>query len=137
MKFNGALGWMGATGMSAGGSLFELALASPLRPLLKAALPAPGAGPSEKTMNEGWFRCELLALTEDGRKVRGVIKDQGDPGNRATVKFLCESALCLALQENELPGGKERGGVLTPATALGEVLAERLRQAGMVIEMED
>ncbi len=137
MKFNGALGWMSATGMSAGGSLFELALASPLRPLMKAALPAPGAGPSEKTMNEGWFRCELLGLTDNGQKVRGVIKDKGDPGNRATVKFLCESALCLALKENELPGGKERGGVLTPATGLGDVLAERLRQAGMVIEMED
>ena len=135
MKFSGALGWMSATGMSAGGSLFELALASPLRSLLKAALPAPGAGPSEKTMNEGWFRCELLGFTDDGRKVRGVIKDKGDPGNRATVKFLCESALCLALHENELPGSSMRGGILTPATALGDVLAERLRQAGMQIEI--
>ncbi len=136
MKFGGgALGWMPAVGMAAGGSLFELALASPLRPLLKAALPAPGAGPSEKTMNEGWFRCELLGLADNGQQVRGVIKDHGDPGNRATVKFLCESALCLALQESELPGGHERGGVLTPATALGEVLAERLRQAGMIIEV--
>ena len=135
-KFSGGtLGWMPAVGMAAGGSLFELALASPLRPLMKAALPAPGAGPSEKTMNEGWFRCELLGLTDDGRKVRGVIKDKGDPGNRATVKFLCESALGLVLNEDALPGGKERGGVLTPATALGEALAERLRQTGMQIEI--
>jgi short subunit dehydrogenase-like uncharacterized protein len=134
-KFNGALGWMPATGLATGAALFEFALASPLRPLLKAALPAPGAGPSEKTMNEGWFRCELLGLTTDGRKLRGVIKDQGDPGNRATVKFLCESALCLAINETALPGGEQRGGVLTPATALGDVLAERLRQAGMTIEL--
>ena len=33
MKFNGALGWMPAVGMSAGGTLFDLALQSPLRPL--------------------------------------------------------------------------------------------------------
>ena len=138
-KFNGALGWMPAAGLATGATLFELALASPLRPLLKAALPSPGQGPSAKTMNEGWFRCELLGLTTadngGGRKLRGVIKDQGDPGNRATVKFLCESALCLVMNADELPGGASRGGVLTPATGLGEVLAKRLRQAGMTIEI--
>lgn len=68
--------------------------------------------------------------------MRGLIRDQGDPGNRATVKFLCESALSLALQSDELPGGKNRGGILTPATGLGDVLAQRLRQAGMAIEVE-
>jgi short subunit dehydrogenase-like uncharacterized protein len=68
-------------------------------------------------------------------RVRGLISDQGDPGNRATVKFLCESALCLVLQSEQLPGGKTRGGVLTPATGLGDVLIERLRQAGMTIEI--
>ena len=108
---------------------------SPLRPLMKAALPAPGQGPSEKTMNEGWFRCDLVGTTSDGRKVKGLIRDQGDPGNRATVKFLCESALCLALNSDELAGGHQRGGILTPATALGDVLAERLRKTGMVIEV--
>ncbi len=135
MKFDGALGWLPATGVSTGGALFEVALASPLRPLLKSILPAPGQGPTEKTMNGGWFRCELLGLAEDGRKVRGVIKDQGDPGNRATVKFLCEAALSLAVHTDELPGGVTRGGLLTPATALGDVLAKRLRQAGMTIEI--
>jgi short subunit dehydrogenase-like uncharacterized protein len=135
MKFDGALGWMPATGFSTGASLFQVALASPLRPLLKSMLPAPGQGPSEKTMNEGWFRCELLGRAENGQIVRGVIKDKGDPGNRATVKFLCEAALCLALNANELPGGTTRGGILTPATALGDVLAKRLRDAGMTIDI--
>ncbi len=138
-KFNGPLGWLPAAGLATGATVFELTLQSPLRPLLqtmlKAVLPAPGQGPSEKTMNEGWFRCELLGVAVDGRQVRGVIKDQGDPGNRATVKFLCEAALCLAVNTDALPGGAQRGGVLTPATGLGEVLAERLRQAGMTIEI--
>jgi short subunit dehydrogenase-like uncharacterized protein len=135
MKFDGPLGWMPATGLSTGASLFQVALASPLRPLLKSMLPAPGQGPSEKTMNEGWFRCELLGIADNGQTVRGVIKDKGDPGNRATVKFLCESALCLAAHTNELPGGTTRGGILTPATALGEVLAKRLRDARMTIDI--
>ena len=41
-----------------------------------------------------------------------------------------QSALCLGL--DELPG---EGGVLTPATAMGDVLAERLRGAGVTLEM--
>ena len=89
-----------------------------------------------KTMNEGWFRCELIGSAEDGRKVRGVVKDKGDPGNRVTVQLLCESALSLAVNTDELPGGKERGGILTPATGLGEVLVERLQKAGMMLEVE-
>ena len=135
MKFDGALGWLPAAGLTAGTMMFEVAMQTPLRSFLQSMLPQPGKGPSEKTMNEGWFRCELLGIAEDGRKVRGVIKDQGDPGNRATVKFLCEAALSLAMNEDELPGGKKRGGILTPATGLGNVLAERLRKAGMVIEV--
>jgi len=134
-KFSGALGWMPATGLTVGAALFELTLQSPLRSLMKSLLPQPGSGPSERTMNEGWFRCELVGVATDGRKVRGLIRDQGDPGNRATVKFLCESALSLAVNADELPGGAQRGGILTPATGLGDVLAERLRKAGMVIEI--
>ncbi|MBI1761268.1 MAG: saccharopine dehydrogenase NADP-binding domain-containing protein [Acidobacteria bacterium] len=134
-KFNGPLGWLPAGGLAAGATLFELALQSPLRPLLKSVLPAPGQGPAEKTMNEGWFRCELLGVAVDGRQVRGVIKGQGDPGNRATVKFLCESALCLTGNPAALPGGAPHGGLLTPATGLGDILAERLKQAGMAIEI--
>jgi short subunit dehydrogenase-like uncharacterized protein len=135
MKFGGPLGGMQAVGMTAGAALFNVALQTPLRQMMKTMLPQPGDGPSETTMNNGWFRCELIGKTTDGRKVKGVIRDQGDPGNRATVKFLCESALSLALNFDQLPGGAQRGGVLTPATALGDVLAERLRKAGMVIEI--
>jgi short subunit dehydrogenase-like uncharacterized protein len=60
----------------------------------------------------------------------------GDPGNRTTVKFICESALGLAVDFARLPEGLQRGGILTPATGLGDVLVERLRKAGMQIEVE-
>lgn len=136
LKFDPPLAWLQAVGVTAATALFTGAMQqSPIRNLLQPLLPQPGSGPSEKTMNEGWFRCELLGLTSDGRKVRGLICDEGDPGNRATVKFLCESALCLALNEDDLPGGQQRGGILTPATGLGDVLAERLRKAGMTIQV--
>jgi short subunit dehydrogenase-like uncharacterized protein len=41
--------------------------------------------------------------------------------------MLGESALCLALDRDRLPG---HTGVLTPATAMGAALAGRLRSAG-------
>lgn len=138
LKFDLPLAPLGAVGITVGTALFTSAMQQPLiRNLLQPLLPQPGSGPSEKTMNEGWFRCEILGLTSDGRKVRGLICDKGDPGNRATVKFLCESALSLALNEDRLPGGQQRGGILTPATGLGEVLEERLRKAGMTIQVEE
>ena len=58
---------------------------------------------------------------------------QGDPGYGATAVLFGESALCLALDGERLP---ERAGVLTPATAMGTVLAERLRAAGQTFEVE-
>ena len=97
---------------------------------LFTALLKPGAGPSTESMDKGFFRTDLLGTGEDGREMRCTVRHQGDPGNRATVRFLCESALALALDADELPPG---GGVLTPATALGSVLARRLRAAGVTI----
>ena len=136
LKFNEPLAGLKATGVTAGLALLIGVLQQPqIRSLLQPILQQPGSGPSEKTMNQGWFSCELVGTAVDGRKVRGVIRDQGDPGNRSTVKFVCESALGLALQIDELPGGNARGGILTPATGLGDVLAERLRHAGMTVEV--
>ncbi|WP_088889496.1 saccharopine dehydrogenase family protein [Leptolyngbya ohadii] len=136
LKFEEPLAWLKATGTTAGLALLTGILQQPqVRSLVQPILPSPGSGPSEQTMNEGWFSCELIGTAEDGRKVRGRLRDQGDPGNRATVKFLCESALGLALQTDRLPGGQSRGGILTPATGLGDVLAERLRRAGMTVEV--
>jgi short subunit dehydrogenase-like uncharacterized protein len=137
LKFDPPLAWLQSAAIKAGMALFTGAMQqAPIRHSLQSFLPQPGSGPSEKTMNEGWFRCELLGFGSEGQKVQGLIGDQGDPGNRATVKFLCESALSLALNEDELPGGSQRGGILTPSTGLGEVLVQRLRKAGMTIRTE-
>jgi len=136
LKFDEPLAWLKATGATTGLALVTSALKQPqVRSLLQPILPQPGSGPSEQTMNEGWFSCELVGTAVDGRKLRGCIRDQGDPGNRATVKFVCESALSLALHMDELPGGKARGGILTPATGLGNVLVKRLRHSGMTVEV--
>lgn len=88
-------------------------------------------------MDKGWFNCELIGLTSDCRTVRACIRHNGDAGNRETTKFVCESALALCGRQDALPGGTERGGVLTPATGLGVALAERLRRAHVAIEISE
>ena len=50
--------------------------------------------------------------------------------------MLCESALALALQLDELPGGRKQGGLLTPASGLGDVLVQRLCAAGMTLQID-
>jgi short subunit dehydrogenase-like uncharacterized protein len=104
------------------------------RTLARAVAVPPGQGPSERTMDGGSFRCELVAKSASGKVVRGRVAGQGDPGNRATTKFVCESALALAQQPQALPGGERGGGVLTPASGLGMVLVQRLIAAGMNLE---
>jgi short subunit dehydrogenase-like uncharacterized protein len=79
-------------------------------------------------MDNGWFRSELFGKTAGGRTAQGMLSDQGDPGNRVTVKCLCESAMALVL--DELPN---RAGVLTPSTGIGDALVNRLRARGMTL----
>jgi short subunit dehydrogenase-like uncharacterized protein len=122
--------------VTGGLALFNAALRQPLtRRVVVPLLPKPGTGPSLLTMDKGWFTCELVGCAEGGRRVRGVIRHTGDPGNRATVTFVCEAAMALALETHALPGGPGRGGVLTPATGLGHVLADRLRRVGVTIDI--
>jgi short subunit dehydrogenase-like uncharacterized protein len=107
------------------------------RQLLGKILPRPGEGPSEESMATGWFKTDLLGRTADGRTAQARIAFDGDPGNRATLRILCEAGLALAFDGPKLPGGPGRGGVLTPATALGDALVPRLRAAGFEISVGD
>jgi short subunit dehydrogenase-like uncharacterized protein len=104
--------------------------------IIRPVLPKPGEGPSEKAMNEGFVECAFLGTAKSGARVRGVLKGQGDAGNRFTVKCLCESAFVLALSDNAHSGAKPGfGGVLTPVTGLGDELTVRLGAAGINFEI--
>ena len=103
----------------------------PTRFLLDRVLPEPGEGPSVATQERGHFRVQVTASTTSGARYRTTVSAKGDPGCAATAVMLGESALCLGL--DELSSG---GGVLTPATAMGPALADRLRAAGFVLRTE-
>ena len=131
--------WGAGQAVRAGLASFDALLRSRAgRAIVRAVAPAPGQGPSEASMDGGWFRVRLLGVGDDGQRVVATVSDRGDPGNRATVKMLCEAALLLARTPREdLPGGVARGGVLTPATALGGPYLARLRAAGMVWTVDE
>jgi short subunit dehydrogenase-like uncharacterized protein len=125
-----------AAGMSAGSLASQIALRfAPVRKITAALVPKPGQGPSVRAMDNGSFRCQLIGKSAQDQEVRAVLSDTGDPGNRATTKMVCESALALALDTAVLPGGEQRGGVITPAFAMGDVLVHRLRAAGMKLDI--
>ncbi len=44
--------------------------------------------------------------------------------------MIAESALAILLSHSELPQAAQEGGVLTPSTALGDVLLKRLESTG-------
>jgi short subunit dehydrogenase-like uncharacterized protein len=133
-------GQIGANAFTLGVGLFlEAAKLGLTRRLLEnSILPAPGEGPDRESRENGFFRTTLLAKLPatngaEAAWVRGKVVGVNDPGYGETAKMLAESALCLALDEAELP---ERSGILTPATAMGTRLIERLRAAGMTFTAE-
>jgi len=98
----------------------------PSRALLWPVLPKPGHGPGERARRGGFFRLQVHARTATGARYLTRLEARGDPGYAATAVMLGESALCLTLDRDRLP---DRAGVLTPATAMGTVLTNRLRSA--------
>ena len=99
--------------------------------LKKTVLPAPGEGPSRQERDNGCFHVTFIGKGEDADgksiEVRGKVTSDLDPGYAGTARMLAETAVALA-QDEGLP---ERAGILTPASALGMVLVERLRAKGM------
>ena len=62
-----------------------------------------------------------------------VINGDSDPGYSATAKMITESALSIILNEQNIPNN---AGVLTPATGIGKILAERLKNNGITFTLE-
>ncbi len=100
--------------------------------LKKFILPSAGEGPSKLERENGYFNVTLIGKgkTKSGQvyKVKGSIYGDKDPGYSGTARMLGESAVCLALDNDLLP---KRYGILTPASALGKILIERLKDKGM------
>ncbi len=118
---------VGALAVGAAG-MFLMSQFKPTRDFLLNQKPS-GTGPSEAQRADGFFRVDLIAESGDKRVEARV--SGGDPGYTETAKMVVESALTLACDRAKL---RFQGGVLTPASALGAVLVERLKKAGISFE---
>lgn len=118
--------------MTAGlGALVASQLFGPTKVLAQRLLPKPGEGPDKAARDAGSFRMRIEAKTLEGDRAHAIVIGTSDPGYGETAKMLSHAAMCLAMDEAKLP---KRAGVLTPATAMGLTLVERLRGAGMTFD---
>jgi short subunit dehydrogenase-like uncharacterized protein len=113
------------------GSMVKAMSLRPARLILDRVLPSPGEGPKDDAMTNGRFRMRIHANTTSGGSVVTKVGLDLDPGYRGTALMFMEAALCLA---GDVDRRLSEGGVLTPATAMGSALIDRLRSAGMTIE---
>lgn len=119
-----------AAGGAAGvGTLAVAAQVAPVRNFLKGKVKQ-GEGPSEARRRKSWFTVDFVAEA-GGRTVHTRVSG-GDPGYTETSKMLAESALCLAFDATP-----ETSGQVTPAVAMGDLLLDRLRSAGMGFDVID
>ncbi len=116
-----------AFGMGIGMGAMSL---TPLRRMAGRWLPAPGEGPSRKQQADGYWDLRFWAAPPAGSAkppIRAKLLGDRDPGYGSTSKMLAESAVCLA--KDELPAS---GGFHTPASAMGDLLVERLQKSAGV-----
>ena len=96
--------------------------------------PKPGEGPNAKQRENGFFNLVFLGKWDSGGSLRVKVTGDRDPGYGSTSKMLGESAVCLALDREQLP---ESYGVITPSVAMGNSLLERLQEyAGLTFGVQ-
>jgi short subunit dehydrogenase-like uncharacterized protein len=98
------------------------------RGLLESLIPRPNGDGAP----QGHYRVETYATTTAGARYVASMAQRGDPGYAATAVLLGESALALACDRRQLP---DRHGVLTPASAMGDVLLKRLAAVGVTVDV--
>ncbi|MGY8782284.1 MAG: saccharopine dehydrogenase family protein [Fidelibacterota bacterium] len=101
--------------------------------LRKFYFPQPGDGPSKKDRENGFFKLVLVGYINDSKNKSLIITGDRDPGYGATAKMITESALSILLEPESIP---QNYGVLTPATGIGMILVDRLKNKGIKFNLK-
>lgn len=123
-----SLGMLAKLGVGLAGTV-ALASFAPTRALLQRVRPQ-GEGPTPEQRARSWFRIDFVGRAA-GREVHTVVRG-GDPGYDETAKMIAEAAITAVEERDRLP----LRGVLTPASALGQPLIDRLIAAGIEFVVE-
>lgn len=129
---DGVKGLASASLVTGGLGAFTAAMSvGPIRSAISEyVFPDPGEGPSDEQIETGYFSVRLLGRgtnTDGPFTVEAEFGADRDPGYGATARMLGEAALCLVREDIDSPLD---GGVLTPASAIGLPLVDRLRDIG-------
>ena len=132
---SGIGGATAAGGIALGLGVGTAAMKSKLlrRGLRRFVFPEPGTGPSEAEMESGHFLVRVIGrgtATDGPFTVMSEIGAKLDPGYGATARMLGEAGMCLLRDETESPLD---GGILTPASGIGDPLGDRLRDVGFTV----
>lgn len=85
-----------------------------------------GEGPSQVERDQSFFKVVCIGKSSNN-SVKASVSG-GDPGYTETAKMLSEAALSIIENPKEFEG---KGGVMTPAGALGEIYLQRLIDRGI------
>jgi short subunit dehydrogenase-like uncharacterized protein len=93
-----------------------------------AAGPKSGDGPRPEDLDSWSYRLDVRATDARGGHLDVVVEGDGHPGYKSTATMVGEAALALADPGSGVPDG---AGFLTPATALGLGVLDRMGEAGL------
>ena len=132
---SGISGATAAGGIALGLGVGTAAMKSSLlrRGLRRFVFPEPGSGPSQEEMESGHFSVRAIGrgtATDGPFTVISEIGSELDPGYGATARMLGEAGMCLLRDETASPLD---GGILTPASGIGDPLGDRLRDVGFTV----
>lgn len=96
----------------------------PTRYLIRKCLPESGQGPTREQMAKAGFSMVFVASKAD-KETRMMWVAKGDPSCISTTIYIAETAITLALNRGKLA---LKGGILTPTSACGNKLWERLSE---------
>ncbi len=104
--------------------------------LIRFFVPKPGSGPTDQQIARNWFQYIFTARIEngEGKMLYGRVHGR-DGGYGDTAMMLSECGLALATQRSQLPAVVLGGGFLTPATAFGSILMNRLNKSNLRFEI--
>ena len=92
----------------------------------------PGEGPSKEERETGFYDVLFAGSNDSGERLMASVKGDKDPGYGSTCKMISESAICLLKNLDAASGG-----IWTPASALGDLLIDRLQEnAGLTFKLE-
>lgn len=136
---SGLGGAAGASAIAGGIGLFAAAMSvDQVRAWVRRfVFPDPGEGPARDQIESGHFTVRVLGRGTGAGGPFTVEAEFGadlDPGYGATARMLAESGMSLLRDDTD---SSPAGGVLTPASGVGEPLARRLRDVGFSITVDE